>query len=147
MTKPLETPKELATRLGISVARIRYLIREDMLDHIYMAPGRRNAKIPAGAWENLPRAFHCARDGAAPRAEGRATPGRAAMRAVPPLLASDTTAARLLDLRTPQFLKLVQEGHLPPGREIAPGVLRWDTEVLRRVSTGEADARWDHIQW
>ena len=38
-----------------------------------------------------------------------------------PMMASETTAARLLDLRTPQFLKLVDDGHLPPGREIAPG--------------------------
>lgn len=51
MTKPLETPKELAERVGLPVTNIRYLIREDMLDHIYTAPGRRNPKIPQGAWE------------------------------------------------------------------------------------------------
>lgn len=51
MTKPLETPKELAERVGLPVTNIRYLIREDMLDHIYTAPGRRNPKIPSGAWE------------------------------------------------------------------------------------------------
>lgn len=49
MTKPLETPKELAERVGLPVTNIRYLIREDMLDHIYTAPGRRNPKIPQGA--------------------------------------------------------------------------------------------------
>ena len=34
MTKPLETPKELAERIGIPVTNVRYLIREDMLDHV-----------------------------------------------------------------------------------------------------------------
>ena len=38
-----------------------------------------------------------------------------------PIFASDVTAARLLDLRTNQFMDLVKQGHLPPGREIAPG--------------------------
>lgn len=51
MTKILETPKELAARVGLPVTNIRYLIREDMLDHIFTAPGRRNPKIPQGAWE------------------------------------------------------------------------------------------------
>nr|WP_323778381.1 hypothetical protein [Amylibacter sp.] len=51
MTKLLETPKELAERVGIPVTNVRYLIREDMLDHIYTAPGKRNPKIPSGAWE------------------------------------------------------------------------------------------------
>ncbi len=49
MTKLLETPKELAERVGIPVSNIRYLIREDMLDHIFTAPGKRNPKIPSGA--------------------------------------------------------------------------------------------------
>ncbi|UWP92998.1 hypothetical protein K3X13_03860 [Aliiroseovarius crassostreae] len=51
MTKTLETPKELAERVGLPVTNIRYLIREDMLDHIFTAPGKRNPKIPNGAWE------------------------------------------------------------------------------------------------
>ena len=63
-----------------------------------------------------------------------------------PMMASETTAARLLDLKTPQFLKLVDDGHLPPGQEIAPGVVRWDTETLKRISRG-GDGGWDQIQW
>lgn len=39
MTKLLETPKELADRIGIPVTNVRYLIREDILDHIFTAPG------------------------------------------------------------------------------------------------------------
>ena len=57
MTKLLETPKELAERVGIPVTNVRYLIREDMLDHIYTAPGKRNPKIPSGAWEKYVSQF------------------------------------------------------------------------------------------
>ncbi|UWR48932.1 hypothetical protein [Phaeobacter inhibens] len=57
MAKLLETPKELADRVGIPVTNIRYLIREDMLDHIFTAPGRRNPKIPKGAWERYVEKF------------------------------------------------------------------------------------------
>lgn len=57
MTKPLETPKELAARVGLPVTNIRYLIREDMLDHIFTAPGKRNPKIPMGAWEKYVAQF------------------------------------------------------------------------------------------
>ena len=57
MTKLLETPKELAERVGIPVTNVRYLIREDMLDHIYTAPGKRNPKIPSGAWEKYVALF------------------------------------------------------------------------------------------
>lgn len=57
MTKFLETPKELAERVGIPVTNVRYLIREDMLDHIFTAPGKRNPKIPDGAWEKYVAQF------------------------------------------------------------------------------------------
>lgn len=57
MTKPLETPKELAKRVGLPVTNIRYLIREDMLDHIFTAPGQRNPKIPSGAWDRYIERF------------------------------------------------------------------------------------------
>ena len=64
-----------------------------------------------------------------------------------PIMASETTAARLLDLHTPEFKELVDKGHLPPGHEIAPGVVRWDTEVLKRISAGDVTELWDQIQW
>ncbi len=57
MQKLLETPKELAERVGIPVSNVRYLIRADMLDHIFTAPGRRNPKIPHGAWERYVEKF------------------------------------------------------------------------------------------
>ncbi|SOC15170.1 hypothetical protein [Rhodobacter maris] len=53
MGKLLETPKELAERVGIPVSNVRYLIREDMLDHIFTAPGKRNPKIPVGLGRNM----------------------------------------------------------------------------------------------
>ncbi|MFT6426200.1 MAG: hypothetical protein ACJAYH_000387 [Celeribacter sp.] len=53
-------------------------------------------------------------------------------------MASETTAARLLDLEAKQFRSLVDQGYLPNGHEIAPGVVRWDTEMLKQISNGEA---------
>lgn len=55
-----------------------------------------------------------------------------------PILASESTAARLLDLSLAEFRRLVSEGALPPGREIAPGLIRWDVETLRRIASGQA---------
>ena len=69
------------------------------------------------------------------------------MRQQTPIMASETTAARLLDLRAQEFKALVEEGHLPPGHEIAPGVVRWDTDVLKRISSGRVAGSWDQIQW
>jgi len=49
--KALETPTELATRIGIPVSSVRRLIKSGFLDHIFISEGRRNPKIPAGSWE------------------------------------------------------------------------------------------------
>jgi len=49
--KQLETPAELASRIGVSVSTIRYLIKTHQLDHIFLTPAKRNPKIPAGAWD------------------------------------------------------------------------------------------------
>lgn len=49
--KGLETPAELALRVGTSVTAIRHLVKTKQLDHIYLTPGMRNPKIPAGSWE------------------------------------------------------------------------------------------------
>ena len=69
------------------------------------------------------------------------------MRPKTPLMASETTAARLLDLGTKQFRSLVDDGYLPKGREIAPGVVRWDTDTLQRISNGEVGETQRAIQW
>ena len=71
MTKSLETPRELAARVGLPVTNIRYLIREDMLDHIFTAPGKRNPKIPSGAWEKYVSQFTIRAQKEAPRSAGQ----------------------------------------------------------------------------
>lgn len=60
------------------------------------------------------------------------------MTAPRPILASETTAAKLLDMKPGEFRALVEAGHLPRGRQIAPGVERWDTAMLAKIATGEA---------
>ncbi len=62
-----------------------------------------------------------------------------------PILASESTAAQLLDMTRSEFRSLVDNGHLPRGREIAPGVVRWDAEALRKILRG--DAIEDGIEW
>ncbi len=64
-----------------------------------------------------------------------------------PIFASETSAALLLDLKPAQFRELVQAGHLPRGREIAPGLVRWPVDDLRRIATGEASDGMGDVQW
>lgn len=47
----LETPKQLAERVGIPVSNVYYLIKAGKLRHMFTSPGKRNPKIPSGAWE------------------------------------------------------------------------------------------------
>jgi hypothetical protein len=47
----LESPSQLANRIGLPVSNIRYLIKSAQLEVVYTTPGRRNPKIPQGAWE------------------------------------------------------------------------------------------------
>jgi hypothetical protein len=63
------------------------------------------------------------------------------------IYASECSAAKLLDMKPAQFRALVQEGHLPKSREIAPGVERWDVEDLRRISRGEAVEGMGDVAW
>lgn len=50
-TEKVETPKEMAQRVGIPVSNVRYLIKTGQLAHVFTSPGKRNPKIPIGAWE------------------------------------------------------------------------------------------------
>ncbi len=59
------------------------------------------------------------------------------MSRVTPILVTENTAAAMLDMRPDEFRALVEGGHLPGGREIAPGFKRWDTEELRKLAKGE----------
>ena len=47
----LEKPKDLAARVGVPVSTIRHLIRSKQLDHVFITPGKRNPRVPEGAWE------------------------------------------------------------------------------------------------
>lgn len=64
-----------------------------------------------------------------------------------PILASESTAARLLDMRLAQFRALVEAGHFPRGREIAPGLVRWSVDDLRRIAKGEAVDGMGDVKW
>lgn len=62
-----------------------------------------------------------------------------------PLFASETTAAKLLDMTVGEFRALVEAGHLPGGEEIAPGFVRWKTAMLEKIKSGEAAS--EGMQW
>lgn len=66
---------------------------------------------------------------------------------IAPILASEETAAKLLDMKLTQFRALVEAGHLPKGRAIAPDCVRWSTDDLRRISNGEAVNGMGDVQW
>ncbi|MFN4129798.1 MAG: hypothetical protein ACK4GC_08275 [Paracoccaceae bacterium] len=55
-----------------------------------------------------------------------------------PILASETSAAKLLDMKPAEFRALVEAGHLPKGKEIAPSFVRWDVDTLRHIGSGQA---------
>ena len=69
------------------------------------------------------------------------------MSAPAPILASESTAARLLDMKPSEFRALVVAGHLPRPREIAPGVERWDVADLRRIGSGDAVDGLGDVAW
>lgn len=64
-----------------------------------------------------------------------------------PILASENNAAKLLDLKVSDFRALVAKGLLPRGREIAPGLLRWSVDDLRRIASGDASDGMGDVQW
>ncbi len=64
-----------------------------------------------------------------------------------PIFASETSAAQLLDLKPAQFRELVQAGLLPHGREIAPGLVRWPVDDLRRIANGDASEGMGDVRW
>ena len=63
-----------------------------------------------------------------------------------PLFASETTAARLLDMKLAEFRALVEGGHLPRARDIA-GLKRWDVAELQKVINGETVEGLGDVQW
>lgn len=54
-----------------------------------------------------------------------------------PMFAQEKTAAKLMDMSTTEFIRLVEAGHLPKPRDIG-GIKRWDVAELARIAKGEA---------
>ena len=54
-----------------------------------------------------------------------------------PILAGETKAAQLLDMKPADFAALVEAGHLPKPCKIGD-FDRWDVDELRRIARGEA---------
>lgn len=54
-----------------------------------------------------------------------------------PILAKDTTAAKLLDMSTPRFRELVKMGSLPKPVELG-GEERWIVDDIMAIVTGRA---------
>jgi len=50
-------------------------------------------------------------------------------------------------LKPGEFRSLVDAGHLPKPREIAPGVSRWIVDDLKRIVSGEASEGMGGVQW
>lgn len=69
------------------------------------------------------------------------------MAALQPILATEATAAKLLDLSLDDFRRFVDAGHLPRGREIAPGLVRWPVEDFRRIAAGRAVDGMEGVEW
>lgn len=67
--------------------------------------------------------------------------------AVQPILANEKNAARLLDMTVAEFRSLVRAGHLPAGRELVPGFIRWNVDDLRRIASGDAIDSMDGVKW
>lgn len=63
-----------------------------------------------------------------------------------PILASETRAAHLLDMKVAGKRSLVTAGHLPRGREIG-GMRRWDMPELYRIFRGEAIEAMGDVNW
>lgn len=64
-----------------------------------------------------------------------------------PIYAGEGKAARLLDLTVAEFRKLVRAGHLPRGREIAPGYVRWFVDDLKNIGGGNAADGMGDVKW
>ena len=67
------------------------------------------------------------------------------MTVVAPVLASERTAAKLLDMKPAEFRGLVNNGVLPKPASIG-GFERWDVEQLQSIARGDA-AECGPIEW
>jgi len=68
------------------------------------------------------------------------------MKALVPLFATDRNAAKLMDMHTAMFLRLVNDGVLPKPTMIG-GCERWDIEKLQMLVRGEAVDGVGEVSW
>ncbi|MFC4734839.1 hypothetical protein [Salipiger abyssi] len=64
-----------------------------------------------------------------------------------PIFATESTAAKLLDLSIKAFRALVADGYLPAGQQIAPGIFRWRVDELKRIASGESVEGLGDVDW
>lgn len=50
-------------------------------------------------------------------------------------------------MKPAEFREHVEAGHLPKGKEIAPGVIRWPVDDLRRIGSGDAIEAMGDVRW
>jgi len=68
------------------------------------------------------------------------------MTAPAPMFASEKKAAQLLDMKTCEFRKLVDDGHLPPPRNLG-GLQRWDMAEVHKIASGDAVEGLGSVNW
>ncbi|MEQ5870027.1 hypothetical protein J4E08_08945 [Sagittula sp. NFXS13] len=68
------------------------------------------------------------------------------MAALTPILASERSAAKLLDMKPSDFRALVDNGVLPKPAEFG-GFERWDVEQLRAIASGDLANGAGVIEW
>lgn len=68
------------------------------------------------------------------------------MNAVAPILASERTAAKLLDMKPAEFRALVDEGVLPGPKRVGE-FDRWEVEHLKLVACGNAIEGMGGVSW
>ncbi len=64
-----------------------------------------------------------------------------------PLVVSEYGAAHLLSVRLKVFRSLVDQGCVPRGRELAPGLTRWSVEELSAFVSGKAVQGLEDVEW
>lgn len=63
------------------------------------------------------------------------------------IMVSQETAAKLMELTRHEFKSLVEAGVLPRGREIAPGITRWNVQELHRIASGDLVEGMGDVDW
>lgn len=64
-----------------------------------------------------------------------------------PMFAKAATAARMLDLTTEEFERLVSQGSLPKPTLIGGDHTRWDLQEIYRILSGQAVDGMEDVTW